>query len=784
MSQCCIIDTGEMSTPIITSQTTIAEITKLLSQCGCPDITRYLDLPNCSQWRVNGGGQGDIHEGALVDGVRVAIKISRGDQSIDLSKGDKSFKRVAQELYTWFTLSHPNIAELLGMAVFQGRIAMISPWITPGDFYKFIDRFPEADRMDLCLQVANGLTYLHEHNVVFGDLKAQNVLIGSDGIAKLTDFGLSILEQSHILFSTTSTTGGGSGRWMAPELIKSSTERSYEADVYALAMTFIEILTDKVPFPDIHNEAKVMYSVLYEKNVPSCPERLKVESLRHQQWWRLLIRCWCPQPGGRPRAVDWLLMDRYVKTQRTQYLAEQLEYALCYGRTKLGSFGNLDTGEDLSLTNSTTTTFFVSNFVAVNSGSENRMQSKEATLRALMSHYASTTNDTRQPDLDATCVKNLQDLIYNGLEERIQQVRHWITINVTKSSPQNQDVNNIFGRLDSLAFKMKEAARICATKCSNCTQLCLHVHGHAGSKHRCPDHTPRSTNHLKRPKPSNLYTRMAVEDAARCIRVQAFDHVLMGQWLPSRDAIVLGIEWQRGWYLPHESLVLLVYEKGWSNHGIWWIRLARFLSHDFITPHRHACPVQRPSSVVHADKEFIQGLAFGHVAKVIYSLHQTMNDYSDLEMDSWFYAATVFRLLTSQEKFPPTWSEKTLTYEDHPTANRVQHERFQEIFSRVEQILQSEGTMSHVEAFEPPNPSPQVSATSRNLRVGRSRLRAAYTLTPRTPRTSAPQRWNKLKNQLNSSSHQNASSLEELNEPAGFVEKSRVPHECGWTAEL
>ncbi|KAG8766403.1 hypothetical protein FRC12_006907 [Ceratobasidium sp. 428] len=116
---------------------------------------------------------------------------------------------------------------------------MISPWIEPGNFYKFIALFPEADRTDLCLQVTNGLSYLHEKGVVFGDLKAQNVLIDYEGTVKITDFGLSVLRDSSVLFSSTGNPGGGTARWMAPELFEESSVRSNEADVYALAMTFI-----------------------------------------------------------------------------------------------------------------------------------------------------------------------------------------------------------------------------------------------------------------------------------------------------------------------------------------------------------------------------------------------------------------------------------------------------------------------------------------------------------------------------------------------------------------
>ncbi|KAG9081620.1 Leucine-rich repeat serine/threonine-protein kinase 2, partial [Ceratobasidium sp. 392] len=175
----------ENTPDIITSNTSIPQIIDRLAESGCPDLTSDLDLARCSQWSVNGGGQGDIYEGRLTNGEQVAIKTIRGDQSLDLSKGNILFK-------------------------------------------------------------------------VFGDLKAQNVLIGPDGTAKITDFGLSVLGEATCMFSTTQSSGGGSLRWMAPELISDPTsKRSYEADVYALAM---EILTNEFPFPKL-DDVKIIYAI-------------------------------------------------------------------------------------------------------------------------------------------------------------------------------------------------------------------------------------------------------------------------------------------------------------------------------------------------------------------------------------------------------------------------------------------------------------------------------------------------------------------------------------------
>ncbi|KAG9092294.1 hypothetical protein FRC07_011697, partial [Ceratobasidium sp. 392] len=287
----------------------IPDIVALLSESGCPNITSQLNLELCSKNSIDGGGHGDIYMGTLLNGELVAIKTSRGDQSLDPSRGNLVYKRVARELNTWHKLEHQNTAKLLGMTVFRGHIAMISPWVDPGNFYRYIIEYPNADRIDLCLQVANGLFYLHQKGIIFGDLKACNVLVGHDGVVKLTDFGLSILEESMISFSETKNPGGGSTRWMAPELIKGSTGRSAAADIYALGITFIEILTGKVPFPRL-SDVNVILAVATKDTIPDRPDRIKMQSLRNEQWWALLQKCWDRDPKQRPQANDWELLER------------------------------------------------------------------------------------------------------------------------------------------------------------------------------------------------------------------------------------------------------------------------------------------------------------------------------------------------------------------------------------------------------------------------------------------------------------------------------------------
>ncbi|CAE6345870.1 unnamed protein product [Rhizoctonia solani] len=291
--------------PEINSTMPASDIIAYLVQYGCPDVTDELDARHSAVEPVAVGGCSDVYDGKLLDGTPVAIKCPRGPTAryitSQMDSPDKTLKRAAKELYTWSTFRHPNIAKLLGVAMYQGRMSMVSPWISPGNFYSYISMHRNmANHFDLCVQVAEGLAYLHGNNVVHGDLKACNVLVNEEGEVKLTDFGLSVLEESALRFTASQNHCEGTARWMAPELIKQTSPRCMETDVYAFGMTVIEIMTEAIPFSDIDNNGRVMYIVANEGKTPPKPSRLNFNSARNDAWWLILLQCWDPSARYRP----------------------------------------------------------------------------------------------------------------------------------------------------------------------------------------------------------------------------------------------------------------------------------------------------------------------------------------------------------------------------------------------------------------------------------------------------------------------------------------------------
>ncbi|CAE6391459.1 unnamed protein product [Rhizoctonia solani] len=224
---------------LIASHMSIQDMFDRLLHHGCVDLSPQMDVGQETAVILAGGGFGDIWKGEMHDGTMVAIKAWRS--SIIEQSDYKTLKRATREIYYWSRMKHENIHELMGVIMFKGRyLGMVSQWMRNGNLHEYIRKNPRVDRYQMSIQVASGLAYMHQGKTVHGDLKAINVLVSSEGIAKLSDFDFSIMSEASLVFSETSNARAGSTRWAAPEFfLEPPSGRSKSSDVYALGMTIL-----------------------------------------------------------------------------------------------------------------------------------------------------------------------------------------------------------------------------------------------------------------------------------------------------------------------------------------------------------------------------------------------------------------------------------------------------------------------------------------------------------------------------------------------------------------
>ncbi|CAE6453810.1 unnamed protein product [Rhizoctonia solani] len=298
------------NTPVSRKMTTPEVVSHLVAH-GCRDLTDALNHTTFGQHPVSHGGFSDVYCGHLLDTTQVAVKALRiSIQS--MAENPKHLKHAARELHTWSKCKHPNVLQLLGFAVFRERIAMVSPWMGQGNLPHYLERTPEANRGILCIQICEGLSYLHEIEIIHGDLKGANVLISEDGTPVLADFGNSTHTAQSMKFTQTTTERSWTMRWSAPELIIGSGPQSKAADVYALAMTIYEIMTGTLPY-DGKLEHTIIYMVTTKKEPPERPCTIPISHEGGNELWELLLRCWSFEPEARPSAIETATILKTIK---------------------------------------------------------------------------------------------------------------------------------------------------------------------------------------------------------------------------------------------------------------------------------------------------------------------------------------------------------------------------------------------------------------------------------------------------------------------------------------
>ncbi|TMW55649.1 hypothetical protein Poli38472_010531 [Pythium oligandrum] len=200
-----------------------------------------------------------------------------------------------KEIDLWYTLHHPNVVKMFGACHVSSPPLIVCEDATNGNLADFLASSDGGIRhmWRLLLEVALGLEYLHRNQVVHGDLNLNNLLVGSDGAARVADFGLSIIGSTGSSFSATDGSGGGL-RWRAPECLKQ--RPTFESDVYSLAICMIEAVSGEPPY-SLEDDVTVQKLVL-SGQLPTRPTQMSDEA------WKLVVSMTTFDPSKRFRLTD------------------------------------------------------------------------------------------------------------------------------------------------------------------------------------------------------------------------------------------------------------------------------------------------------------------------------------------------------------------------------------------------------------------------------------------------------------------------------------------------
>ena len=163
--------------------------------------------------------------------------------------GDEEFiTRFRSEALAAARLSHPNIVRVYDVGQ-EGNVYFIVMEYVHGDTLKQAIKekapFDTKSTINVSMQIASGIAQAHKNHIIHRDIKPQNILVGTDGIIKVTDFGIARVANGATM--TTSTTAMGSVHYFSPEQARSGYVDE-KSDIYSLGITMFEMVTGQLPF--------------------------------------------------------------------------------------------------------------------------------------------------------------------------------------------------------------------------------------------------------------------------------------------------------------------------------------------------------------------------------------------------------------------------------------------------------------------------------------------------------------------------------------------------------
>lgn len=195
--------------------------------------------------RIASGGMGEVYlaRDAVLD-RQVAIKVLHRSLS-----GDQAFiDRFRREARAAAGLSHPNIVAVFDWGSVDGIYYMVMEYVRGRATRALLNQYGKlepAQAADVVRQTLRGLEHAHHQGIVHRDIKPENVLVTTEGVVKVADFGLARAYADGRQTQAGSVTG--TVQYLAPEQIRGE-PADPRSDLYSLGIVTYELLTGRLPF--------------------------------------------------------------------------------------------------------------------------------------------------------------------------------------------------------------------------------------------------------------------------------------------------------------------------------------------------------------------------------------------------------------------------------------------------------------------------------------------------------------------------------------------------------
>ncbi len=260
--------------------------------------------------KLGQGGMGVVYRAfdTLLHRV-VAVKVI----SAQIDSNPDVRERFFREARAAGQLSHPNIITIHDLGEENGVPYLAMEYLEGEDLQRRMaghDRMSLSHKLDLAIEVCEGLQFAHNHAVVHRDIKPANIFITDDGTVKLLDFGLARMVTSELTHSNMMM---GTLNYMAPEQVRGE-RADHRADIFATGVVIYELLSGRKAFQG-DSFAATLYKILQE-----IPEPLdQIEPTLPWQMVAVVERALAKPRDERYQLMSEMLHDLLAVKQQAQF---------------------------------------------------------------------------------------------------------------------------------------------------------------------------------------------------------------------------------------------------------------------------------------------------------------------------------------------------------------------------------------------------------------------------------------------------------------------------------